>query len=113
MTELDLELPGIATDLIAEFGKDIAYKIVGQSAYNPATSKTDRQELAFALKAIVEDKKEGKLLSVSGEAFGASKPGNADTFVCDGVAYVVADNGVTATYSGELVALYQILGVAQ
>jgi hypothetical protein len=113
MTELDLEIPGLAAELISEFGKDIAYKIVGGSVYDPAKSRQVRKEQPFALKAIVEDGKEGRTLSIAGDAFGKSKPGNADTFLCDGSTYIVAEDGVKVIYSGELIALYQITGKPQ
>ncbi len=113
MTELDAELPELALELIEEFGKALVYTLVGNTAYDPTTSRATRQESPLSVKALVEDKKGVKTLTVAGGAFPEGRPGNADTFVCDGSTFVVPEDGVTAFYSGELIAIYQISGKPQ
>lgn len=117
MTELDLELPGLASELISEYGKAVSYSVQGGSTYDPETGAVSVSGGLQSLKAIVEPDKgqaarmglvEGAdyKLTVASEAFGQAKPSTGDTVEFDNSTYTVSL--VKATYSGELIALYEI-----
>lgn len=115
MTELDLELPGLATELIEEYGKAITFGVVATGTYDPATGEnTTGAGGGLTLKAIVEPDKGQAVRAglVEGADFkltiakGDFTPTTEDIVTIDGVAYTVVL--VKPTYSGELIALYEI-----
>jgi len=124
VTELDLELPELAAELIAEYGADVQYVVSTQPAYNPATGKATAVENNFDFKAIVEDYS----LQGSGQAFASGlvesgdkklttaasffdeKPSPGDKFRFEESLYTVLN--VKTTYSGQLACLYEIQGRA-
>lgn len=117
MTELDLEIPGLATELINEYGKNIAYTRIDSGDYDPATSSAGAGNgEPVNIKGILEPYKgqmfEGELvetddlkLTCAGEAF-ALVPTSGDKVEFDGKTYNIVN--VKPTYSGELVALYEL-----
>lgn len=124
MTELDGELPGLALELIAEFGADLLYTIVSEGAYDPATSRNTTSEIEAPVKAIVEDyslqgsgqayasglvEAGDKKLTVAAQSFEV-EPSPSDFFILNGSRYLVKN--VKAVYSGQLVAAYEIQGRA-
>lgn len=125
MTELDLELPELAAELIDEFGTEVAYSIFGEAVYNTATAKSVAPETPVpGVKAVVEDYS----LQGSGQAFAAglvesgdkklttaavyftTEPTPGDKFGFDGKLYTVLN--VKTVYSGQLPCLYEIQGRA-
>ncbi len=122
MTELDAELPGLALELIAEFGKVVVYSVVSAGVYNVATGDILPGEVNSTIKVIVEDynlqssgqafasgliESGDKKLTVAAQSF-AALPTTEDKFVVDGVTYRVVN--VKITYSGELPAIYELQG---
>ena len=125
MTELDLELPELAAELIDEFGAEVSYVIFGEPAYDTATAKSVTPETPVpGVKAIVEDYS----LQGSGQAFASGlvesgdkklttaavyfgvEPSPGDKFGFDGEVYTVLN--VKTVYSGQLPCLYEIQGRA-
>lgn len=122
MTELDLELPGIALELINEFGKVVVFNVNPLGVYNVATATNVVVAEPLTIKAVVEDyslinsgqgyadgliEVGDKKLTVAASSF-ASKPTSSDTFVLDAEQFNVVN--VKAIYSGELAALYEVQG---
>lgn len=126
MTELDEEIGPIAYELIQEYGKTIIYTIVGVSVYDIATGTSAANENSKIIKAVIENAngiyKNGELIEKADkkiiisrqafiEAFGNNiKPTPSDKFIVDNVVHTVGNNGVKSIYSGELIAVYQIIG---
>lgn len=125
MTELDTEIPGLAFELISEYGADINYIIVSsQTVYDPKTSKSVKKELSLPIKAFPEDydlQNSGqgfangiivtgdKKLTTAAEFFnGLSEPSPGHKFNLNGTVYTVKN--VKTVYSGQLPALYEIQG---
>lgn len=121
-TFLDDIFGPITQDLMGDLGKAIAYTRVTAGTYDPTTGETAADSAATtAIKALVSyasprdfpaalvmanDRK----LSVAGADMDP-EPTGGDQFVVDGQTYTVpAEGGVMPTYSGEDVALYDILG---
>ena len=118
MTELDLEIPGLAEEIINEFGKVVSFGAVALPGYNVSTGEVVSAVPGAlpTLKAIVEPDK-GQALRmglVEGVDFkltiaAQSLPNGVSTedrFTFDGTTYKVIN--VKPTYSGELIALYEI-----
>lgn len=117
MTELDGELPEVAEEIIAEFGKTIQFGQVGEGAYDTATS-TYTPVIADPadIKAIVEPYRGQRMLAGLVEAgdmkltiAARSLPDGAtteDVAVIDDVFFKVVN--VLPTYSGDLVAIYEL-----
>ena len=123
MTELDLELPGEAVELIDEFGKDIVYSRVSESTYDPATGGVTKNSPPLSVKAIVQadtgqSVKYGGLslknglvetadfiVTIAADALGF-EPSTGDTVAFDGHSYTV--DGVKTFYSGELPVIYMV-----
>lgn len=118
MTELDLEIPGLAAELIAEYGKDIGYVQREEGTYNPATSMADMPENPIDVKGIVEPYRGQRMLAglveagdlkvtVARESFDQfqDNPSTGDVMFIDGGPHNVMN--VMATYSGELIAIYE------
>lgn len=119
MTDLDLEIPGLANELIEEFGKAVVFTGVTIPAYNPDTGMTTAGVggSSLSVKAIVEPDKgqalrmgltEGADLKLTVAA--QSLPNGVtseDKFTIDTLIYNVVN--VKPIYSGELIAIYEIL----
>ena len=117
MTELDLEIPGLAAELINEFGKAIGFGRVEPGEYDPDTGTAAPASAPRTLKAIVEPYKGQRLLAglveagdlkltVAAESFPDGEPTTEDTAVIDDASYTVVN--VLGIYSGEKVAIYEI-----
>ena len=117
MTELDLEIPGLAAEVIAEFGKVVSYTVKGPSDYDPSTGAVAGAEAPLSVAAIVEPDKgqaarmglvEGadRKLTIAAESFPNGKPSTGDIVNIDGNDYTVVL--VKPTYSGELIAIYEV-----
>ena len=118
MTELDLEIPGLATELIEEYGKAVVFVNSAIPTYDPATGNAAQaaQGSAPNVKAIIEPDKGQALrmglvegadykLTIAAEAL----PGGVSTedkISFDQATFRVVN--VKPTYSGELIALYEI-----
>lgn len=117
MTELDLELPDVASELIEEFGKAVTFNGIGNAAYDPATGGVVTVNPAgLTVKAIIEPDKgqavragliEGAdfKLTIAAQSLPTSST-TEDKVSFDGATYKVVL--VKKTYSGELVAIYEI-----
>lgn len=117
MTELDLEIPGLATDLIAEYGKVIGFGRMTPGDYDPSTGTSTPGGVSGTVKAVVEPYRGQRLLAglveagdlkltIAAESFPDGEPTTEDVAEIDDVLYTVVN--VMPTYSGELVALYEI-----
>lgn len=117
MTELDLEIPGLAAELINEYGKRIDFGRVEPGEYNPATRTAAPGSINGSVKALVEPYRGQRLLAglveasdlkltVAAESFPNGEPTTEDVAGIDGVTYTVKN--VMPTYSGERVAIYEI-----
>lgn len=119
MTELDLEIPGLATELIEEFGKVLGYVQRGEGTYNPATSMADAPENPVDIKGIVEPYKGQRMMAglveagdlkvtAARESFDQFEepPTTGDVIFIDTMPHNVMN--VMATYSGELIAIYEL-----
>lgn len=117
MTELDLEIPGLASELIDEYGKSIGFGRVEPGKYDTSTGTAAPAGVPSTVKAIVEPYRGQRLLAglveagdmkltIAAESFPDGEPTTEDTAVIDGVEFTVVN--VLPTYSGELVALYEI-----
>ena len=127
MTELDLEIPGLAEELIDEYGKVVTFAIAseagteGGGTYEPGTGTIaglpDPLAPSLSLKALVEPDKgqavraglaEGAdlKLTIAAVSFVNRKPTTSDRVTVDDESYHVVL--VKPTYSGELVAIYEI-----
>lgn len=117
MTELDNELPGIVSELIGEFGKDIAYTPRLSNGYNPRTSRASTTGDTFLIKGVVEPYRGQRMLAGLVEvndlkvtAAAADFPEGVDLTPGDGMSF---DNknyniiSILPTYSGELIAIYE------
>lgn len=116
MTELDLEIPGLASELIAEFGKSIAYTVTTSTDYNPATSSYAPAGAPFNIKGVVEPYKGQRMLAglveaedlkvtVAAESFPDGEPTTGDIMTFDNETFGVVN--VMPTYSGERIAIYE------
>ena len=114
MTELDLEFPELAAELIDEFGKEVAYSISANAVYDPAVGNVVAISDNRTIKAIIEPDK--------GQAVRAGLAEGADyklTIAADGLDYSTEDiitfDGVDYKvklvkdyFSGELKALHEL-----
>ena len=117
MTELDEEIPGLATEIIAEYGKDIAYIQREPGTYDPATSQAMPTPTDRVIKGIVEPYRGQRLIAglveagdlkvtCAAESFeGLKDPSPEDIMTIDDKDFNVIN--VLPTYSGELVAIYE------
>lgn len=117
MTELDLEIPGLAADLIAEYGKDVGYSRRAPGTYNTANSSATPTGEPVTVKAIVEPYKGQRLLAglveasdlkvtIAADSFAVGAvPSPQDIITIDGNNFTVIN--VMPTYSGELIAIYE------
>jgi hypothetical protein len=120
MTELDLEIPGLAEEIIAEFGKDITYTLTEPGDYNPATSLAEATGEPFIIKGIVEPYRGQRMLAglievgdlkvtVAAKSFeGKSEPTPGDIADINGDGTNFNIITVLPNYSGELVAIYEL-----
>ena len=119
---LDVTARATALRLIARLGKTAGYISVTDGIYNPATGAAVPTETTYSVKAIVEEisyrsvgagfmaglVREGDkkiIVAASGVTF---TPKTGDKFNVDGVIYEVLN--FRTTYSGELVALFEVHG---
>lgn len=118
MTELDLEIPGLATELIEEFGKEIGYTQREPGDYDTTTSLAEPTDAPVTIKAIVEPYRGQRLLAglvesgdlkvtVAAESFVnfTEDPSTGDLVFIDGQQFNVINTMVT--YSGELKAIWE------
>lgn len=119
MTELDLEIPGLASSLIAEYGKEIGYTQRNPGEYDPATSMAAPVDNPQNIKAIVEPFKSGQTfggalietgdlkLTAARESFDQFEdgPSSGDIAYINNSPFNVIN--VLPTYSGELIAIYE------
>lgn len=116
---LDETFGDLSVELIAEFGKAIAYTRVTAGIYNTATAKTANVERRTMTNAICESVNgrtftgnaifaDDMQITVAAENF--HKPELMDYFEVDGSRYSIADNGIKPIYSGELVCLWIMHG---
>lgn len=134
MTELDQELPETVLELIDEFGKSIRYGTIGAGEYDPETGKAIPVETMRPIKALVGDYSlqgsgqgfaSGMIETGDKQVFAAAlsfpeEPTTGDKFKLTAEANADPDieakvqvytvMNVKATYSGDLVALYEIQG---
>lgn len=120
MTELDLEIPGLAAEVINDFGKSIVYQRTPTdgSGYDPATGTIALVGEPVNIKGIVEPYRGQRLMAGLVEAsdlkITIAADGLPDGFLptpediasFDGEDYKVKN--VMPTYSGELVAIYEL-----
>ena len=117
MTELDLEIPGLAAELINEYGKLIGFGRVEPGEYDPETRTAAPGNVPSTVKAIVEPWRGQRLLAglveagdlkltVAAESFPNGDPTTEDVAVIDDVSHTVVN--VLPTYSGERKAIYEI-----
>ena len=117
MTELDLEIPGLAAEVIDEFGKLIGFGTVEPGEYDPETRTAAPGRVNGAVKAIVEPWRGQRLLAglveagdlkltVAAESFPNGDPTTEDVAEIDNVLFTVVN--VLPTYSGERKAIYEI-----
>src|SRR6476469_1334635 len=117
MTEFDEEIPGLASELLAEFGKDIIYTERKPGNYNPATSgATPTGAPPLTIKGIVEPYRGQRMLAglveindlkvtCAASDFGDINPTPDDYMKIDDDNYIIIS--VLPTYSGELKAIYE------
>ena len=116
---LDAKMRPLATKLVAKNGKSVTLTSITVGAYDPATGAATPTSTPATVKAVVSDystRRDGagftaglilsgdKKFSIAAEGITKPKPG--DTITLDGVVYAVVR--VTETWSGELVALFDI-----
>lgn len=117
MTELDLEIPGLAQELIASYGKLVTYKIVTAGVYSPSTGIANPSTANLSIRCVVEDMRSNafnadivkagdKKLTFADADFTAGKPSAGDIVVIDGDSFTVIEP--KAVYSGDLVAIWQL-----
>lgn len=123
MTELDLEIPALAKELIDEYGKPIVYKFLVTGGYDPSTSSVISSEVTQtpSIKAIVEPDNGQSLKAGLVEAADLKltiynqgligKPSPEDFIVFDGMRYKV--KLASPTYSGELIAIWELYVVGE
>ena len=119
---LDVKARATALRLIAKLGKTVGYISVADGIYDPATGAAVPTEVTYGVKAIVEDftyrnagagfsaglVREGDkkiTIAASGLTF---TPKAGDKFTVDSVVFEVLNT--RQTYSGELIALFDIHG---
>ncbi len=118
MTELDLEIPGLATDLIAEYGKTIGYTQRKPGAYDTDTSMAAPAEQPIEIKAIVEPYSGQRMIAGLIEAGDLKVTAAAESFEgfdedpsTGDIVYIDSEdfNVVNAmpTYSGDLKAIWE------
>lgn len=117
MTELDNEIPSLASELLAEFGKDIAYIQRDPGAYNTATRQALPVPTDRIIKGMVEpytgqrmlaglvEASDLKVTCAASDFEGLEDPTPGDVMGIDGDNYNVIT--VLPTYSGEIKALYE------
>ena len=118
MTELDLEIPGLAAELIEEYGKVVTFANSAIPAYDTASgiAAPAGQGAALSVKAIVEADKGQALrmglvegadfkLTIAAQSLSAGVS-TEDKITVDGTAFRVVT--VKPVLSGELIALYEI-----
>jgi hypothetical protein len=120
MTELDLEIPGLALDLIEEFGKVVVFETMPLGSYDVENATNTVVPVKVTVKAIVEDygligsgqgyasgliEQGDKKFTVAAQSF-QMKPTSSDRVRCDSEVFNVVN--VKAVMSGELPALYEI-----
>jgi hypothetical protein len=119
---LDARARAVASKAIKKYGKTIAYTVVSDATYDVATSEAAATTSARTLKAVVEDVKQSQANNSDSSSVYATKrilvaaldvdfsPSPGDTFTVDGETFTVVEEGVKATYSGELVCIYTMYG---
>jgi hypothetical protein len=119
MTELDLEIPGLASSLIAEYGKQIGYTQRNPGEYDTITSMAAPVDNPQQIMAIVDPFKVGQTfggglieagdlkITAARESFDQfdEKPSSGDLTFIDDLPFNVIN--VLPTYSGELIAIYE------
>lgn len=118
MTELDLEIPGLASDIIAEYGKDIGYTQRNPGEYDTETSLAVPAEQPLTIKGIVEPYRGQHLLAglvesedlkvtIAAESFSQfeEEPSPGDIIYIDAEPFNVIN--AMPTYSGELKAIWE------
>jgi hypothetical protein len=117
MTELDLEIPGLAAEIIAEYGKDIGYTRRTPGTYNTETSSAEPVDVPVIIKGIVEPYRGQRLIAglveatdlkvtIAAESFAeGAEPSAQDIMEFDDNKYTVIN--VLPTFSGELIAIYE------
>ena len=120
MTELDLEIPGLATDLINEYGKTAPYTLRQTGTYDTTTSRAMPVEKKFDVKCVLEPFKgqgfnnqslveAGDMKCYIPQSYfeGQGKPSSGDGIRVDGDNYRIVN--AQAIFSGELVALWEMI----
>jgi hypothetical protein len=118
MTELDLEIPVLATELIEEYGKEIGYTQREPGEYDTNTSMAVPTENPKVIKAIVEPYRGQRMVAglveagdlkvtIAAESFADfdEEPSTGDICFIDGNPFNVVN--ALATYSGELKAIWE------
>ena len=118
MTELDLEIPGLAEELIAEYGKEIGYTQRNPGEYNTETSMAIPVDNPVTVRGIVEPYRGQRMIAGLVEAGDMkvtaarssfdqfdNKPSTGDICYIDGEPFNVIN--VEVIYSGELIAVYE------
>jgi hypothetical protein len=120
MTALDAKFGALAVKLLAKFGKNVQYSVIGAATYNPAAGRAVAASITTTVRAFVSRAAMGP---ASGFLANASSPleenrreiliaGNAvaasqnDRIIVDGITYTVVQN--SPVYSGETIALHVI-----
>ncbi len=120
MTELDLEIPGLAAEVINDFGKEITYQrtTADSSNYDPNTGTVPLVDEPLVIKGIIEPYHGQRMIAGLVEASDLkvtiAADGLPDGFIptpedianFDDADYKVKN--VMPTYSGELVAIYEL-----
>ncbi len=118
MTELDLEIPGLAEELIAEYGKVVGYVQREPGEYNTETSMAEPVGDPVDIKVIVEPYRGQRMLAglvEAGDLKVTAARASFDQFEkgpsTGDIMFINSDQhnvmNVMATYSGELIALYE------
>jgi len=121
MTELDTFIPGLSADLITEYGKNIQYKQLTPGTYDRTNSTATPTPKEATIKGVVEFYKQGQgyagntlievgdlKVTMAKQHFDAAgiEPTSGDKLGIDGQWHNVIN--VLPTYSGELIAIYEI-----
>lgn len=96
------DLQGIATDLLANFGKTATYKRVVNGAYDPATGSNPTTETSLSIKVFDENYSDFQItqsgglilgrdrkVTISGGALSFEPNPTTDLLIIDGVTYRV------------------------
>jgi hypothetical protein len=121
MTELDATIGPLASGLIDQYGKNILFGTVTSGEYDTITGSTTEVINMRSIKAIVEDyslqgsgaafasgliETGDKKLTIAAASFPDGPPTPEDYCEIDNTRFKALN--IKATYSGELVALYEI-----